>query len=110
MRHALVIVVVALISPFGRTKALHLVLGLIERSGRRDRRSLRLGAKTCKQVRAAGAWGRVVNLILADWVDLRRESHAQPLRIKARAVAKTRTRSTKATGGKTVIVVVRHLS
>jgi hypothetical protein len=88
------------------------VLGLVVRSGSRDRRGLGLGAQTCKEVRATGARGWVIDCVLVDGTDLGREGDAQPLRVEARSTRAEAGGRGIEPGRKAVIVVVvkSHLS
>jgi hypothetical protein len=107
LRDTLLVTVVPVVSPLW-----HIVLGLVVRSGSRDRRGLGLGAQTCEEVRATGAWGGVIDSVLVDGADLGRERDAQPLRVEARSTRAEAGGRGIEPGGEAVIVVVvkSHLS
>jgi hypothetical protein len=108
LRDALLLLAgVSIVSPLR-----HVVLGLVVRSGSRDRRGLGLGAQTCEEVRATSARSGGFDRVLADGADLGREGNAQPLRVEARtARAEARGRSIEPGGREAVrVVVVSHLS
>jgi len=107
LRDALLLASVSVVSPLR-----HIVLGLVVRSGSRDRRGLGLGAQTCEEVRATGAWSGSFDGILADRTNLGREGNAQPLGVEAGAArAEAGGRGIEPGGREAVrVVVISHLS
>lgn len=112
--HLLAISIVALVCPLSRVGARHGMLSLMVRSGSWDGMGLGLSAKTCEQVRAAGAWSWTIDRVLTDGGNPGRECYAQPLGVLALAPSTTEAGTGKAkTAGREAVVgvvIVSHLS